>query len=201
MRLVREPADPETETRVGRIVEVEAYIGPHDLASHARFGRTARNAVMFGPAGVAYVYFVYGMYWCLNVVTEPEQRPAAVLVRAVEPVTGAAAMRKARSDWASRTRRGANRPQDSLARVAGERLASGPGLVCAAFSITREDDGRDLCDPSSALRLETDPNGAPTEIRSGRRIGIDYAPEPWHSMPWRFWVPGNASVSAQGGGR
>src|SRR6185312_16601918 len=82
--------------RVARIVEVEAYIGEDDRASHARFGRTARNAVMFGRAGVAYVYLVYGMYDCLNIVTEAEGRPAAILVRAVEPLEGADAIRDAR---------------------------------------------------------------------------------------------------------
>ena len=91
-RLVRDDA---TGRRVGRIVEVEAYIGREDLASHAHFGRTARNATMFGPPGRAYVYLTYGMYHCLNVVTEPDGAPAALLVRAVEPLVGIDAMRRA----------------------------------------------------------------------------------------------------------
>src|SRR4029077_5906538 len=92
--LVRESGDGSR--RRGRIVEVEAYIGEEDRASHPRFGRTARNAVTDGPPGVAYVYLVYGMYDCLNIVTEPIGRPAAILVRAVEPIDGDAAMRAAR---------------------------------------------------------------------------------------------------------
>jgi DNA-3-methyladenine glycosylase len=85
--------DSATGRRSGRIVEVEAYIGEDDQASHARFGRTARNAVMYGPAGIAYVYLVYGMYDCLNIVAEVAGRPAAVLIRAVEPIEGLDAMR------------------------------------------------------------------------------------------------------------
>jgi DNA-3-methyladenine glycosylase len=186
--------------RSGRIVEVEAYVGQDDLASHARFGRTKRNAVMYGPPGVAYVYLVYGMHNCLNVVAEAEGRPAAVLIRAVEPVAGVDEMRVARRRvLAERAARRGLDAADVAARrmdaVADARLAAGPGLVCAAFSIDRGDDGRDLCDPAADLRLELQPGDSPPPIGTGRRIGVDYAAEPWRSRPWRFFVPGSPSLS------
>ena len=188
------------ETRVGRIVEVEAYVGEDDLASHARFGRTGRNAVMFGPPGVAYVYLVYGMYHCLNVVTEPAGRAAAVLIRAVEPVAGVDSMRAARISSAVHRagRRGdeaVDRTRRGLEGVPADRLAGGPGLVCDAFSIDGTDDGLDLCDPASPLRLEIGGSDLTPPVETGPRIGIDYAPEPWRSRPWRFFVPGSPSVS------
>ncbi|MGD0121357.1 MAG: DNA-3-methyladenine glycosylase [Candidatus Limnocylindrales bacterium] len=188
------------EARAGRIVEVEAYVGEDDLASHARFGRTGRNAAMFGPPGVAYVYLVYGMYYCLNVVTEPPGRPAALLIRAVEPLAGVDSMRAARMDRAVRRsrRRGeeaVDRTRHSLERMPAERLAGGPGLVCDAFSIDGTDDGLDLCDAASPLRLEIAAGGVPRPVEAGPRIGIDYAPEPWRSRPWRFFVPGSPSLS------
>ena len=189
--LVRDPApdEPAADRRVGRIVEVEAYVGEGDRASHARFGPTDRNRVMFGPPGVAYVYLVYGMYHCLNVVTEPAPRPAALLVRAVEPIAGIAAMRAARAS--SRPGIGTRPPPDA-------RLASGPGLVCAAFSIDRSHTGLDLCDPGSPLRLEAPSAGdGRPEIVETPRIGIDYAGEPWASVPWRFVVAGSGSVSGR----
>jgi DNA-3-methyladenine glycosylase len=181
-------------------VEVEAYIGTDDQASHARFGQTARNRVMFGRAGVAYVYLVYGMYDCLNIVTEPEPRPAAVLVRAVEPLEGVEAMRTARMAWLS-SRRGLTtdeieRERARLASIASDRLASGPGLVTAAFSIDRSDTGTDMCEPSSPLRLEAPPaNEPPFEIVSGPRVGIAYAGQPWTDYPWRFALAGNRAIS------
>ena len=188
---------------MGRIVEVEAYIGQEDPASHARIGRTARNAVMFGPPGAAYVYLVYGMHHCLNVVTEPEGRAAAVLIRAVEPLAGIDAMRAARVGAADARRgRGAQTAELSSRRIEAlpaARLASGPGLVCAAFSVARTDDGLDLCDPDSDLRLEIAAGDEPLLVTTGPRIGIDYAPEPWLSKPWRFFVPGNDSVSTAAG--
>ena len=199
-RLVRE--DPGGRCRVGRIVEVEAYIGETDLASHARAGRTARNAPMFGAPGTAYVYLVYGMYHCLNVVTESVDRAAAVLVRAVEPLEGEAAMRAARLELA-RARGGRGAGADAIAGEAGRlsrlpvhRLAAGPGLVAAAFSIDRSATGVDLCDPGGGLRLEEAPAGEPgLPVMATPRIGIRYAGEPWVSVPWRFLDPRSPAVS------
>jgi DNA-3-methyladenine glycosylase len=189
------------ERRVGRIVEVEAYLGDDDMASHARVGRTKRNAVMFGQPGAAYVYLVYGMYHCLNIVTEPTGRAAALLVRAVEPIEGEGEMRLARIDDAVRRadRRGIADGAEARRRIMAlpaSRLASGPGLVCEAFGIHSSHDGTDLCDPDSELRLEPAPPGDdPPAIATGPRLGIGYAPEPWLSRPWRFYVAGNRSVS------
>jgi DNA-3-methyladenine glycosylase len=182
--------------RVGRIVEVEAYIGEDDRASHARFGRTARNSVMYGPPGVAYVYLVYGMYDCLNVVTEPEGRAAAVLIRAVEPVEGVDAMRAARvRHAAARARTGDDRAaiSDRLTSLPAARLAAGPGLVAAAFDITRAETGLDLLDPRSSLRLAA--GEPPLRVEATPRIGIDYAAEPWRSQPWRFVDPASPARS------
>jgi len=181
---------------VGRIVEVEAYIGTDDRASHARFGRTARSAVMFGPPGRAYVYLVYGMYECLNVVTEPHGPAAALLIRAVEPVEGAALMRDARVAWAARRQGATPGTLDRIRRLPDARLASGPGLVTVAFGVDRRDSGRDLCDPLSSLRLvRGSPDDRPPEIVATPRIGIDYAPAPWRDHPWRLVDASSPSVS------
>ena len=145
---------------------------------------------MYGPPGIAYVYLVYGMYDCLNVVTEPEGRPAAVLIRAVEPVLGGAAMRQARI---VRARRRGPPTAGRLAELSEARLASGPGLVAAAFDITRSDTGADLLDAASTLRLER--GRQPSEIVATPRVGIAYAAEPWRSRPWRFLDPSSPAVS------
>ena len=158
-------------------MEVEAYIGTDDRASHARFGRTARNQPMFGQPGHAYVYLVYGMYDCLNIVTEPEDHPAAVLVRAVEPLEGLELMRESRS-------------------ALHATLASGPGLVAAAFGIDVTWTGTDLCDAASPLRLEEAPEGEPPPaVRATPRIGIAYAGAPWTEHAWRFVIEGHPSAS------
>jgi DNA-3-methyladenine glycosylase len=207
--LVRED---ETGRRAGRIVEIEAYVGRDDQASHARFGETARNRVMFGPPGHAYVYLVYGMHACLNVVTEPAGSPAALLVRAVEPLEGIERMRDDRITRTAGNRR-ATTPQDAtedavrLARTPALRLASGPGLVAAAFGLTTAWTGTDLCDPASALRLEVAPaldgvwDATRARIRATPRVGVAYAGEPWTGRPWRLVLDGHPSVSGPRGGR
>jgi DNA-3-methyladenine glycosylase len=201
MRLVRD-GNAAAERRVGRIVEVEAYIGEDDLASHARFGQTARNEVMYGPPGVAYVYLVYGMYDCLNIVTDAAGAPAAILVRAVEPLEGLDAIREARVGWwRSRRKQGVDaaaeaRERSRLAAAADVALVRGPGLVAAGFGIDRSMTGLDLLDPESPLHLEAAPSGDPRPtVVATPRIGIDYAGEPWKDVPWRFVDAASAAVS------
>ena len=157
---------------------------------------------MYGPPGIAYVYLVYGMYECLNVVTEAEGRPAAVLIRAVEPVDGIALMRQARI--ARTRRRGPPEPErdaasvrtaERLAELPASRLASGPGLLATAFDITRADTGRDLLESGSSLRLEA--GEPPTRLVATPRVGIGYAAEPWRGKPWRLIDPASPAVSGR----
>ncbi len=155
---------------------------------------------MYGPPGIAYVYLVYGMHECLNVVTEPEGRPAAVLIRAVEALDApsADAMRVARwRRWLDRQRdpESAMTAQEweRLAALPDARIASGPGLVGAAFGLTRADTGADLLDPTASVRIE--PGTPPARVAATSRIGVDYATEPWRSRPWRFLDPESAAVS------
>lgn len=166
----------EGERLSGRIVEVEVYIGESDLASHARFGRTERNAAMYGPPGHAYVYQIYGVHHCLNLVTGPEGFPAAVLVRALEPLEGLERMR---------TMRG-GRPDPEL--------TSGPGRLCQALTIDRRFDQADLCAPDSLLFVEV---GWPAEeeaIATSPRVGVrgDLAAR---TAPWRFFLRGSPCLS------
>jgi len=141
---------------VGRIVEVEAYFGEADAASHAFPGKTARNAVLFGPPGHAYVYFIYGMYFCLNVSCEREGRAGGILFRALEPIRGLETMAR-------------NRRLD-VTRVA--LLTSGPGRLCQAFGVTRErDNGADLTSPNSDLQIRDDGFLA-SDVQVTPRIGI-----------------------------
>jgi DNA-3-methyladenine glycosylase len=172
--------DDRTGRRVGRIVETEAYGGPEDRASHARFRSSTRNAVMFGPAGHAYVYRVYGMHDCLNVVTGPDGEASAVLIRAVEALTGLDIVRAERHRV-----------------VPDARLASGPGLVGAYFGVDPGWTGLDLCDGASPLRLEDDPDrrGARMSIDARPRVGIDYAGPGWVDRPWRFSISAHPAVS------
>ncbi len=149
----------------GRIVEVEAYLGPEDLAAHSSAGRTTRNAVMFGRPGHLYVYFVYGMHHCANVVCGPASKPEAVLLRAAELKQG---------EELARTRRGA---------VPSERLASGPGNLALAFDIDRALNGTDLL--AGPIRIER--GSPPDAIDRTPRIGVDYAGE-WTDRPLRYLI-------------
>jgi DNA-3-methyladenine glycosylase len=158
-----------------RLTEVEAYAGTRDAASHAFRGRTPRNAVMFGPAGFAYVYFTYGMHWCINVVCGPEDEASAVLLRAGEVVRGLAT---------ARSRRPAARRDDELAR--------GPARLCSALGITGEHNGVDLLAAGSAVRLRRmRPAPEVPEIVAGPRVGVTGA----HDVPWRFWYADDPTVS------
>jgi DNA-3-methyladenine glycosylase len=162
----------------GRIVEVEAYAGVDDPASHARMGETPRNATMFRRAGLGYVYFTYGMHWCMNVVTGEDGSGQAVLLRALEPLAGIDCMRERRP--------AARREVD---------LTNGPAKLCEALGIDGALDGVDLLDADSPVRLLTD--GTPAPARPGRstRIGISAATE----RPWRWFVEGNPWVSRHPG--
>lgn len=151
----------------GLIVETEAYIGEADLGCHARAGRTARTEVMYGPPGCAYVYFTYGRHWMLNVVTEAEGFPAAVLIRALSPVEGLATMRRRR-----------RRPLPEL--------TDGPAKLCQALGIDRRFNGHDLCAPGALLFLERGPGRGRAQIAAGPRVGLNSVPEPWKSAPWNF---------------
>jgi DNA-3-methyladenine glycosylase len=201
-RLVREDTSGRREAR---IVEVEAYAGPEDLASHARFASDARNRVMAGPPGIAYVYLVYGMYDCVNVVVEPAGRPSAILIRAVEPLLGVDRMRVdrlavERRRRAAQTEAGVATAQARLKATPDHRLASGPGLVGAAFGVDTSWTGIDLCDADSPLRLERDPldpldTVPPDDLVVTARVGVAYAGEDWAGRPWRFAIAGHPSVS------
>ncbi len=160
--------------RVGRVVEVEAYGGAEDPASHAWRGPTRRNAAMFGPAGRLYVYRSYGLHWCANVVVGDEGQGAAVLLRGLEPVAGIDRMRLARGER--------HRLHD---------LTNGPGKLCAALGITGDDDGSDLSAPGSRVQLCSDGTAPPSSPMVSARVGISRGIE----RPWRFAVPDNPFVS------
>jgi DNA-3-methyladenine glycosylase len=160
----------------GRIVEVEAYLGAEDAAAHTFVGKTPRNAVLFGPPGYAYVYFIYGNHYCLNVSCLADGVPGGILFRAVEPIQGTQAMFKLRGiDESSDLRR----------------LTRGPGRLAAAFGITRErDNAKDLTSSRSDLYIAND-SEPPPSILITKRIGINKAAD----MPLRYIVPGNRFVS------
>lgn len=152
----------------GIITETEAYRGRDDLACHARRGRTPRNAAMFGPPGYAYIYFTYGMHWCLNAVCDRADFPAAVLIRRLRPCEGLELIAERRAGHPAAV------------------WCAGPARLTRALGITGELNAADLCNPQSGLWIE--PAEQSPVWQSGPRIGIAYAPEPWRSIPWRFWI-------------
>jgi DNA-3-methyladenine glycosylase len=164
-----------TGVAAGKIVEAEAYRGPDDLAAHSAGGRrTSRTEVMFGPAGYAYVFLIYGMHYHLNLVTGSVGEPHAVLIRALEPVAGRTLMAE---------RRGV--PEGRI------ELTNGPGKVCQALGITKREYGLDLC---RAGDLYLTDGRAPRRIARAPRIGVDYAGA-WAARPWRFFDPDSPYVS------
>ncbi|MBV6391790.1 MAG: putative 3-methyladenine DNA glycosylase [Anaerolineales bacterium] len=151
---------------VGLITETEGYIGEEDLACHAKAGYTKRTAPMYGAPGHAYVYFTYGNHWMLNVVTEREGFPAAVLIRAIQPIEGAATMMKRRQG----------------------RDTFGPGKLTQALGITVRQNYADLTEPGSGLWIEAGVKIPDKSVTISPRVGLNHTPEPWFSKPWRFLV-------------
>ena len=160
---------------VGLITETEAYIGEKDLGCHAKAGRTPRTQVMYGEPGHAYVYFTYGNHWMLNAVTEREGFPAAVLIRAIQPIEGVEVM---------------------LARRGG-RDTFGPGKLCQAMGIGKGENGVDLTEPGSGLWIEAGVSVPSALVTKSPRVGLNSVPEPWKSKPWRFKVKDWKIPSAQ----
>jgi DNA-3-methyladenine glycosylase len=154
------------ERLVGTIIETEAYIGEEDLACHAKAGLTARTAPMFGPPGHAYVYFTYGNHWMLNAVTEHEGFPAAVLIRAIQPVEGIEVMMERRKG------------HDTF----------GPGKLTQALGVTKSENQVDLTEANSCLWIEAGHFIPDKSVTIGPRVGLNKTPEPWLSKPWRFLV-------------
>ena len=170
------------ELLVGRITETEAYVGRCDKACHAYgYKKTARTATLFSPPGTAYIYLIYGMYHCLNFVTEPEGEPAAVLLRSLEPVAGEEIMYRFRYG------------EKPLTFYRRKNFLNGPGKVCKALSLTRDYNGMDLTGNALFLCDDLKDVGLPhrtfeqERICTGPRIGIDYAEEA-KDFPWRFWL-------------
>jgi DNA-3-methyladenine glycosylase len=181
-------------TVVVRLTEIEAYDGPNDPGSHAYRGETPRNAIMFGPPGFLYVYFTYGMHFCMNVVVGPPGKPSAVLLRAGEIIEGVELARARRGQPSvekvvfNQVRQGlvVKRPKADPDRD----LARGPARLCVALGIRGEGNGTDLLAKDSPIQLLPGP-GFHGEPSTGPRVGLREAAD----RPWRFWIPGDPTVS------
>lgn len=171
------------ERLVGKIVEVEAYIGAIDKAAHSYNNKiTERTKVMFGPPGYAYVYLIYGMYNCMNVVTQMEGEAAAVLIRAVEPIEGINIMAHNRY----------GKSMEELTKKQIINLTSGPGKLCMAMDITKLNNSMDLC--GDTLWIEDSNENNVFEVVTTTRVNIDYAEEAI-DFPWRFYIKDNPFIS------
>jgi len=153
---------------IGLITETEGYIGETDLGCHAKAGRTPRTQVMYGEVGHAYVYFTYGNHWMLNVVTEGDDFPAAVLIRAIQPIEGIEIMLERRNG----------------------RDTFGPGKLCQAMGIGKVENTVDLTESASGLWIEAGVQVSDSLVTKSPRVGLNNVPEPWKSKPWRFLVKG-----------
>lgn len=154
----------------GLIIETEAYRGEEDLACHCRAGKTPRTEIMYGPAGRAYVYLIYGMYWLLNIVTEGDGSPGAVLIRAIEPLEGVEIIADRRGGQPRRN------------------WTNGPGKLSRALNIQGDLNGTNICSPKGLLYITEGEHIHPEIIETGPRVGLESVPEPWRSKAWRFMV-------------
>lgn len=168
----------------GKIVEVEAYRGINDKGAHAYGGRrTPRNEALYGEAGYAYVYFIYGLYYCMNVVAMQKDIPEGVLIRAIEPILGIETMSERRF----------KKPYGELSKYQLKNITNGPSKLCLAMNITRAQNLMDLC--GNEIYIE-DVNKDKFEIVEAKRVGIDYAEEAKDYL-WRFYIKGNKYVSVK----
>jgi len=180
---------------IGKIVETEAYYGPKDKASHASRGKTERTKIMFDHPGIAYIYQIYGMYFCLNIVTEAKDFPAAILIRAIEPIEGINIMQKNRNCHGehSRTMTPTSHPSTKLRMT--KNLTNGPSKLCQALKIDKKLNGENLI-TSKQLYLAANPKERikPSQIQRAKRIGVDYAGSYKHK-PWRYYLKNSSFVS------
>lgn len=156
----------------GKIIETEAYHQDGDQAAHSFRGKTPRNQIMFGPPGYLYVYFIYGMHFCMNIVSEKQGTGAAVLIRALEPIDGLTTMHELRGS-----------------KIKRRNLTNGPARACQAFAVNRDLDGADL--QGDQIWLEQGASIPDTQICVGPRIGISKSKD----LPWRFWIKDHGDVS------
>ena len=169
---------PHGALLVCRITETEAYIGPIDKACHAyHYRRTPRTETLFAQPGTAYIYLIYGMYHCLNFVTEAEGEPCAVLIRGAQPVQNGDIIAENRFKC----------KMEQLTARQRRELLNGPGKLCRGLELTRKENGLDLTDPAAGLYVCSGRSPDPAVVRNGTRIGIDYAQEA-AQFPWRFWL-------------